>query len=70
MKPKISWDYGSFTDSRDDDKRQFTVAEALAMGVAPMFVIGDTGPQMIHADCVRCKGIEEEFPITKWDFVF
>ena len=24
---------------------------------------------MIHADCVRCKGIEEEFPIettTKW----
>ena len=24
---------------------------------------------MIHADCVRCKGIEDEFPIettTKW----
>ena len=39
------------------------------MGASPILVIRDKTSKMIHADCVRCKGIEDEFPIetaTKW----
>ena len=66
--PVISCDYGSVTDSKDDD-RQLTEAEAIAVGATPILVIRDTGSKMGHADAVRCKGIEDEFPIettTKW----
>ena len=41
------------------------------MGATPMLVIRDTRSKMIHADCVRCKGIEDEFPsetAAKWIF--
>ena len=58
-----------FTDSRDDEERQLTEAEAIAVCATPIFVIRDQRRKMIHADCVRCKGIEDEFPIettTKW----
>ena len=66
--PVISCDYGFFTDSRDDEERQLTEAEAIAVGATPILVIRDKRSKMIHADCVRCKGIEDEFPIetTKW----
>ena len=43
--------------------------EAIAVGVTPILVIRDKRSKMIHADCVRCKGIEDEFHIettTKW----
>ena len=33
------------------------------MGATPILVIRDKRSKMIHADCVRCKGIEDEFPI-------
>ena len=39
------------------------------MGATPILVIRDKRSKMIHAECVRCKGIEDEFPIqttTKW----
>ena len=39
------------------------------MGVTPILVIRDKRSKMPHADCVRCKGIEDEFPIettAKW----
>ena len=39
------------------------------MGATPILVIRDKRSNMIHADCVRCKGIEDEFPIettAKW----
>ena len=58
-----------FTDSRDDEERQLTEAEAIAVGATPILVIRDKRSRMIHADCVRCKGIEDGFPIgttTKW----
>ena len=64
--PVISCDYVFFTDSRDDEESQLTEAEAIAVGATPILVIRS---KMIHADCVRCKGIEDEFPIettTKW----
>ena len=64
----ISFDYGFFTDSRDDD-RQVTEADAIAVGATPILLIPDKRSKMIHADAVRCKGIEDEFPIetaTKW----
>ena len=61
--PVISCDYGFFTDSRDDEERQLTEAEAIAVGTTPIFVIRDKRSKMIHADCVRCKGIEDAFPI-------
>ena len=67
--PVISCGYGFFTDSRDDEERQLTEAEAIAVGATPILVIRDKRSKMIHADCVRCKGIEDEFPIettTKW----
>ena len=67
--PVISCDYGFFTDSRNDEERQRTDAEAIAVGATPILVIRDKRSKMIHADCARCKGIEEEFPIestTKW----
>ena len=41
------------------------------MGVTPILLIRDKSCKMIHADCVRCKGIEDEFPIettAKWIF--
>ena len=41
------------------------------MGATPILVIRDKRSQMIHADCVRCTGSEDEFPIettTKWIF--
>ena len=60
-----------FTDSRDDEERHLTEAEAIAVGAAPMLVIRDKRSKIIHADCVRCKGIEDEFPIettSKWIF--
>ena len=66
--PVISCDYGFVTDSKDDD-RQLTEAEAIAVGATPILVIRDTGSKMGHADAVRCRGIEDEFPIettTKW----
>ena len=58
-----------FTDSRDDEERQLTEAEAIAVGATPILVIRDKRNKMIHADCVRCKGIEDKCPIettTKW----
>ena len=67
--PVISCDYGFCTDSRDDEQRQLTEVEAIVVGATPIFVIRDKRSKMIHADCVRCKGIEDEFPIettTKW----
>ena len=67
--PVISCDYGFFTGSRDDEERQLTEAEAIAVGATPILGIRDKRSKMIHADCVRCKGIEDEFPIettTKW----
>ena len=67
--PVISCDYGIFTDSRDDEERRLTEAEAIAVGATPILVIRDKRSNMIHADCVRCKGMEDEFPIettTKW----
>ena len=67
--PVISCDYGFFTDSRDHDERQLTEAEAIAVRATPILVIRDKRSKMIHADCVRCKGIEDEFPIettAKW----
>ena len=39
------------------------------MGATPILVIRDKRSKMIHADCVRCEGIEDEFPIetkAKW----
>ena len=70
--PVISCDYVFFfTDSRDDEERHLTEAEATVAAAAPMLVIRDKGSKVIHADCVRCKGIEDEFPIettTKWIF--
>ena len=57
------------TDSRDDEERQLTEAEAKAVGATPILVIRDKRSKMIHADCVRCKGFEDEFPIettTTW----
>ena len=72
--PVISCDYGFFfTDSRDDDEeRQLTEAEAIAVGATPIVVIRDKRSKMIHADCVRCKGIEDEFHVRQqpsgfWD---
>ena len=66
--PVITCDYGFFTDLKDDN-RQLTEAEAIAVGATPIFVIRDRRSKMIHADAVRCEGIEDEFPIeteTKW----
>ena len=57
-----------FSDSRDDEERQLSEAEAI-VGATRRLVIRDERSKMIHADCVRCKGIEDEFPIetpTKW----
>ena len=51
---------------RKDNSRK---AEATAVGATPILVIQDKRSKMIRADCVRCKGIEVEFPIettTKW----
>ena len=62
--PVISCDYGFLTDSIDDEERQLTEAEAIAVGATPILVIGDKRSQMIHADCVRCKGTERQ--TTKW----
>ena len=60
--PIISCDYGFFfTDSRDDEERQLTDAEAIPEGATPKLVIRDKRSNMIHADCVRCRGIEDEF---------
>ena len=68
--PVISCDCGFFfTDSRDDEERQLTEAEEIAVGATPILVIRDKRSKMIHADCVRCRGIEDEFPIettAKW----
>ena len=68
--PLISCDYVFLTDSRDDEERQLTEAEAIAVGATPILVIRDKRSKMIHADdCMRCKGIEDEFPketTTKW----
>ena len=39
------------------------------MGATPILVIRDKRSKMIHADCLRCKGIEDEFPTettAKW----
>ena len=39
------------------------------MGATPIIVIRDKRCKMIHADSVRCKGIEDEFPFDttiKW----
>ena len=66
--PEISCDYGFFTDRKEDD-RPLTEAEAKAVGATPILVIWDKRSKMIHADCVRCKGIQDEFPIEttiKW----
>ena len=41
------------------------------MGATPILVILDKRSKMIHADCVRCKAIEDEFPnetTAKWIF--
>ena len=68
--PVICCDNGFFfTNSRDDDDRQRTEGEATAVGAAPIFATRDKRSKMIHADCERCKGTEDEFPIettTKW----
>ena len=66
--PVISCAHGFFTDSKDDD-RQLTEAEAPAVGATPTLVIRGKRSKMVHADAVRCKGIQDEFPIettTKW----
>ena len=49
--PVISCDYGFFTDSRDDEERQLTEAEAVAVGATPILVIREKRSKMIHADC-------------------
>ena len=67
--PVISCDYGFFSDTRNDEEKQLTEAEAIAVGATPILVIRDKRSKMIHADCARCRGIEDEFPIettTKW----
>ena len=54
-----------------DDDRHLTEAVAIVVGATAILVIRDKRSKMIHADCVRCKGIEDEFPIettTKWIF--
>ena len=62
--PVTSCDYRFFfSDSRDDEERQLTKSEAIAVGSTPILLIRDRGSKIIHADCVRCKGIENEFPI-------
>ena len=69
--PVISCDYSFFTDSRDDQGRHLTEAEAIAVGAAPMLVTAGQEKQNNPCDCVRCKGIEDEFPIettSKWIF--
>ena len=67
--PVISSDHGFSADSRDDEERQLTEAEAIAMDATPILLIRDKRSKMIPADCVRCKGIEDQFPIettAKW----
>ena len=67
--PVISCDYGFYSESRHDEETQLTEAEAIAVGATPIHVIRDKRSKMIHEDCVRCKGIEDELPIettTKW----
>ena len=68
--PVISCDYVFFLkDSIDDEERQLTEAEAIAVGATPILVIRDKRSKMIHAHCVRCRGIDDEFPsetTTKW----
>ena len=50
--PVISCDYGFFfADSRDDEERRLTEAEATAVGATPILVIRDKRSKMIHADC-------------------
>ena len=49
--PVISYDYGFFTDSRDDEERQLTEADAIAVGATPIRVIRDKRSKMIHAEC-------------------
>ena len=44
-----------FTESREDEERQLTEAEAV--GATPKLVIRGKRSKMTHADCVRCKGI-------------
>ena len=63
--PVISCDnfFFFFTDSRNDEERQLTEAEAIAVGATPILVIRDKRSKMIHAECVRCNGIEDKFPI-------
>ena len=67
--PVISCDFFFQKDSRDDEERQLTEADAIAVGATPILEIQDMRSKRIHADCVRCKGIEDEFPIetiAKW----
>ena len=49
--------------SRDDEESQHNEAKAIAVGATPIHVIRDKRSKMIHADCVRCKRTEDEFPI-------
>ena len=57
--PVISCDYDFFKDSRDDEETQLREAEAMAVGATPILVIRNKETKMIHADAVRCEGIED-----------
>ena len=50
--PVMSCDCVFFTDSRDDEERQLTEAEARAVGTTPILVILDKRSKMIHTQTV------------------
>ena len=62
--PVISCDYCFFSDSRDDEQRQLTEAEAIAVGATPTLVIRDKRSNMIHADCAA-KELKTNFPLRQ-----
>ena len=43
-------------------RKDNSLKQAIAAGAAPTLVIQDKRSKMIHADYVRCKGIEDEVP--------
>ena len=60
--PAISCDYG-ILDSRDDDDRQQTEAEALAISATPILVIRDKRSKISMQIVYLAKGFVDQFPI-------
>ena len=71
--PVISCDYGFLTDSRDDEERQLTEAEAIAVEATPILVILDIKSKMIHAVCaakeLKMNFQQRQQPSGCWDWV-